>query len=81
MPYVEWLRGPLLEIAMDTTSANTVKKRGLLEPRAVARTRDGFSRGDEGVGYPRLWSLMILELWAREVLDGRRCAKQVWGVD
>jgi asparagine synthase (glutamine-hydrolysing) len=76
LPYNEWLRGPLREIAMDTTSASAVKKRGMFEPRAVAQTREAFLDGDAAAEYPRLWSLMILELWCRQVLDGEPCGTQ-----
>lgn len=71
MPFESWLQGPLLEIAMDATSDSTVKRRGLFEPKAVARTRGAFKKGEAGAGYPKLWSLMILELWSRQVLDGK----------
>lgn len=71
MPFESWLQGPLFEIAMDATSDSTVKKRGLFEPKAVARTRDAFKKREAGAGYPKLWSLMILELWSRQVLDGK----------
>jgi hypothetical protein len=61
---------------MDTTSASAVKKRGMFEPRAVAQTREAFLDGDAAAEYPRLWSLMILELWCRQVLDGEPCGTQ-----
>ena len=67
MPFNSWLRGPLNETLRDTLSEQTVSKRGLLEPSAVAAVRDQFLQGT--IEWPQPWLLMMLELWSREVLD------------
>jgi asparagine synthase (glutamine-hydrolysing) len=72
MPYETWMRGPLREIALDCTSGETVRARGLLSPPAVADLRRRVESHEPGAAYPKLWSLMILELWCREVLDPAR---------
>jgi len=67
MPFASWLHGPLREVLLDTLSESTVRKRGLLEAEAVAVVRDQFLSGT--CHWPQPWLLMMIELWAREVLD------------
>jgi asparagine synthase (glutamine-hydrolysing) len=67
MPLDSWLKGPLREVLLDTLSERSVAKRGLLEVSAVAGVRDQFLSGL--VEWPQPWLLMMIELWAREVLD------------
>lgn len=67
MPFNSWLRGPLEETLRETLSEQTVAKRGLLEPSAVAAVRDQFLQG--AIEWPQPWLLMMLELWAQQVLD------------
>jgi asparagine synthase (glutamine-hydrolysing) len=67
MPFDYWLRGPLREVLHDTLSEEHVKARGLLDQHAVAGVRDRFLTGS--VEWPQPWLLMMIELWAREVLD------------
>ena len=74
MPFNSWLRGPLRETLRETLSYQTVAKRGLLEPGAVGAVRDQFLSG--AIEWPQPWLLMMLELWAREVLDKIEIIKQ-----
>ena len=67
MPFNSWLKGPLREVLLDTLSEQSVAKRGLLEGPAVAVVRDQFLSGV--VEWPQPWLLMMIELWAREVLN------------
>jgi asparagine synthase (glutamine-hydrolysing) len=67
MPFGSWLKGPLREVLLDTLSEGQVRARGLLDASAVAAVRDRFFAGD--IEWPQPWLLMIIELWAREVLD------------
>ena len=66
MPFNSWLRGPLRETLDETLSEQTVARRGLLEPSAVAGVRAQFLSGS--IEWPQPWLLMMLELWAREML-------------
>jgi asparagine synthase (glutamine-hydrolysing) len=68
MPFTHWLKGLLRETLEDTLSESTVRRRGLLDPSAVAKIRSGFLAGD--IDWSRPWLLMMLELWCREALDG-----------
>ena len=67
MPFSSWLKGPLRDVLHDTLSERTVAKRGWLNAEAVAGTRDQFFSG--AGDWPQTWLLMMIELWAREVLD------------
>jgi asparagine synthase (glutamine-hydrolysing) len=67
MPFNSWLNGPLREVLLDTLSEQTVRQRGLLDAEAVAGVRDQFLSGV--CQWPQPWLLMMVELWAREVLD------------
>ena len=67
MPFGDWLRGSLLEVLEDSLSAETTRKRGLLDVAAVTNVKDEFQRS-WGAWY-KPWLLMMLELWSREVLD------------
>jgi asparagine synthase (glutamine-hydrolysing) len=68
MPFNSWLKGPLREVLCDTLSEQSVEKRGLLEVSAVTDVKDQFLSGV--IEWPQPWLLMMIELWAREVLDG-----------
>jgi asparagine synthase (glutamine-hydrolysing) len=67
MPFGAWLKGSLKEVYRDTLSEESVRKRGILDWAEVSRVREGFEKGK--VEPLRIWTLMILELWCREVLD------------
>lgn len=67
MPFGFWLRGPLRDVLMETLSEKQVNARGLLDAQAVASVKDQFLAG--AIEWPQPWLLMMVELWAREVLD------------
>ncbi|MGD9722093.1 MAG: asparagine synthase (glutamine-hydrolyzing) [Pirellulales bacterium] len=70
LPFDSWMRGELAEMVEDTCSDATVAKRGILDPRTVAETRQHVR--SSGFLFPGMWSLMIFELWCRAVLDPYR---------
>ncbi len=63
LPYDHWVRHHLVPLVDDACSRSAVSARGLLDPDLVERLRPGWR------GWPHLWSLLILELWCRQVLD------------
>jgi asparagine synthase (glutamine-hydrolysing) len=67
MPFEMWLNGPLKEILEDALSRDSVTKRGFFNADVVEDIRREFERGKSG--WTQVWLLMIVELWAREVLD------------
>ncbi len=68
VPVGAWIRGPLRAAVEDLLSLESVRDRGLFEPRTVQRLLDEHMerRCDHG---PQLWSLAVLEHWQRS-LDG-----------
>ena len=64
VPVGAWLRGPLRQMLHDLVRAPTARIRTLLDPRAIDRA---LSQSLAPRGNPRqAWSLLCLELWARD---------------
>jgi asparagine synthase (glutamine-hydrolysing) len=64
VPIGAWLRGPLRQMLHDLVRAPTARIRTLLDPRAIDRA---LAHSLAPRGNPRqAWSLLCLELWARE---------------
>jgi asparagine synthase (glutamine-hydrolysing) len=72
LPYAHWMRNELHELIDDTCSQRSLSQRGLINPDLVARIRSPGSAHLPGLQYPKLWTLMVFELWCRAVLDGAR---------
>lgn len=72
-PANHWLGGPLRELMHDVLSDAAVRRRGLLDPAFVARLRAGEHAAGETRARrlgERVWTLLALELWLRNVVDG-----------
>ena len=69
LPYALWMRRSLEPIVRDLLSPARVARRGVFDPAATARLVDRFYAGDEGV-WRLVWTLLVFEGWASEVLDG-----------
>lgn len=67
MPFDSWLQGPLHEIFLGALSESTIKKRGWFNPGEVNKIKDSFLSG--AIIWPQPWLLMMIELWATQVLD------------
>lgn len=68
VPYKHWLQNHLAELASETCSRKAIADRGLLDPHlGNALAYDSSAR--RWSTCPLAWSLMILELWCRAVLD------------
>jgi asparagine synthase (glutamine-hydrolysing) len=70
VPVAEWLRGDLKEQAYDTLLDSTACDRGYFEPAAVRALLDRHTSGAEDRSQA-IWSLMVFELWHREIVDSR----------
>ncbi len=68
IPYKYWMQNHLAELASDTCSRKTLADRGLLDPD-LASTLANDKSARRWSAWPLPWSLMILELWCRTVLD------------
>ncbi len=71
VPLDWWFRNELRDFARDVLLDSKTLGRGLFHPEAVARLLDDHQSGRFDHSY-RLWSLLVLELWQRQWLDGAR---------
>ena len=69
MPASDWLRGDLASFARATLGSPRFLDRGWLSADAVRRLLAEHASGARDWGQ-QLWTLMILEIWARLALDG-----------
>ncbi|MCJ2126403.1 asparagine synthase (glutamine-hydrolyzing) [Methylobacterium sp. J-077] len=67
LPFADWLKGPLAEVVQDTLSAQTVRSSGMFDPTGASEIYNDFQHGLRPWSHP--WTLMISELWSREVLN------------
>jgi asparagine synthase (glutamine-hydrolysing) len=69
-PIGAWFRGDLRELAADTLFSAQSLGRGLFRPEPVRALWDEHQAGRRDRSAP-LWALVCLELWFRELVDGR----------
>jgi asparagine synthase (glutamine-hydrolysing) len=69
VPIDRWLRGPLQGFAHDVLLGSAARARGIIRPGAVATLLDEHAAGRR-VAHHAIWSLLVLELWFREFVDG-----------
>jgi asparagine synthase (glutamine-hydrolysing) len=69
-PIGEWLRGPLAPMVDALLLDGRLRDRGVFDDRAVARVWREHRDGRQDHRH-RLWSLVMLELWFRQFVDGR----------
>jgi asparagine synthase (glutamine-hydrolysing) len=69
VPGSAWFRGELREYARDVLLDPSARERGWFRAEAVSALLDRHADGvaDES---PRIWALLMLELWQRECVDG-----------
>jgi asparagine synthase (glutamine-hydrolysing) len=68
IPLGRWLRTDLRPMMEDLLDPEQVRRRGLFAPEAVDRLKQEHLDGIRSHS-DRLWTLIMLELWAREYLD------------
>jgi asparagine synthase (glutamine-hydrolysing) len=71
VPLDRWFRGPLEPLARDLLLASDSRVRDLLDQSAVARLVEHHAAGRAHHGR-KLWALLMLELWQREVVEAGR---------
>jgi asparagine synthase (glutamine-hydrolysing) len=69
LPTRRWLGGKLHEFARATLLSDAARGRGLFQPTAVASLLDRHRAGEDHG--ERIWNLLALEIWYRELVDGR----------
>jgi asparagine synthase (glutamine-hydrolysing) len=68
-PVGKWLRGPLQGLSRDLLLDGTLAARGIFRDAAIRNVWDAHTAGTADHSQ-RLWSLLMLELWFREYIDG-----------
>jgi asparagine synthase (glutamine-hydrolysing) len=68
VPVGKWFRTGLREMLTDSLLSTRTQQRGLLNPAAVERLVNEHLSGQRDHGHA-LWTMMMLEVWAREFLD------------
>jgi asparagine synthase (glutamine-hydrolysing) len=69
-PTGAWLRGPLAPLVDSLLSDGRLRARGIFDDRAVAGLWHQHRAGRQDHRH-RLWSLVMLELWFRQYVDGQ----------
>ena len=69
MPAADWLRGDLAPFVTATLASPTFYERGWIEPDFADRMLHEHAAGAHDWG-SQLWTLFVLEVWARMALDG-----------
>lgn len=67
MPIGAWMQNELRDRVNDATSNETVRRRGLFQPEAVAAARQQFAEHPRN--WSNLWLLTVIEWWMRRYLD------------
>jgi asparagine synthase (glutamine-hydrolysing) len=67
-PLRQWLRGELREWVGDVLSADTLRRRGLFDPPAIAKLVEDYRVGRVDATYT-IFSLACIETWCRVFLD------------
>ena len=69
LPTGRWLAGRLHGFARELLLSTAARQRGLFAPAAVESLLDRHRAGEDHG--ERIWNLMVLETWFRELVDGR----------
>lgn len=69
IPLQEWFRGPWQPLVRDVLLAPDARVSGYLDAEAIRTAFEEHVAGRISRGY-QLWSLLMLELWHREVVEG-----------
>jgi asparagine synthase (glutamine-hydrolysing) len=70
VPVGAWFRGPLRDFLREALLSQDAKDRGYFQVAEVERLIDEHQSGSRDHA-PKLWSLLTLELWHRELVDTR----------
>jgi asparagine synthase (glutamine-hydrolysing) len=68
IPLAAWFRGDLRGFAADILLSTEARDRGFFDVRALERFLRDHARGERNVG-AAIWSLLMFELWCRQILD------------
>ena len=74
-PTGEWLRGPLAPMVNDLLLDGRLRNRGVFQDHEIVRLWREHRSGRSDHRH-RLWSLVMLELWFRQFLDGADASRK-----
>jgi asparagine synthase (glutamine-hydrolysing) len=69
VPIVDWFRNELRDWSRDVLLDSPARHRGWFDHSYVEAMLGRHARGVEDAS-PRIWALLVLELWLREFVDG-----------
>lgn len=67
MPIDWWLKTSLKEVLEDTYSENSIKNRGIFNPKSLKALKNEFEHGK--VNWTKIWLPIVTELWCRKFID------------
>lgn len=76
VPMGRWLRGELLDPVMNIFKSEVFLKRGIVKPQAALEMLNMHCSNRYELGH-RIWSLIVLEVWARVWLDGQDAEESI----
>ncbi|MDQ3712117.1 MAG: asparagine synthase C-terminal domain-containing protein, partial [Acidobacteriota bacterium] len=68
VPLTHWFRGHLKSYLRDTLLSEKSLKRGLVKPEIVTRLVHEHTNGERD-HVAQVWTLLMLELWFRQMVD------------
>jgi asparagine synthase (glutamine-hydrolysing) len=71
VPVGRWMRGPLRDLLCDGLLSDQARQRSYFQPKEVRRLVDEHL-GERADHSAKLWNLLMLEMWHREVVEGVR---------
>jgi asparagine synthase (glutamine-hydrolysing) len=74
VPIGAWFRGELKGFLAETLLSTRARQRGYFQETAVRRLVEQHGKGEADHTFP-LWTLLMLELWHRELVDGQGAGK------
>jgi asparagine synthase (glutamine-hydrolysing) len=76
VPMRHWLRGELLDPVTRLFNSKSFRQRGIVRPQNALELLNMHRSNRYDLGH-RIWSLVILEVWARVWLDGQDVEKSI----
>lgn len=70
VPIADWFKKELKEMVSDLFSSNSFKQRGWVCPDATFKLLKNHTEGKANYHF-ELWTLLMLELWAKEFIDAK----------
>lgn len=77
VPMGRWLRGALLDPVMKFFKSENFIERGIVKPQAALKMLNMHRSNRYELGH-RIWSLIVLEVWARVWLDGQDTEESIF---